>query len=1477
MSRSRSRGASHSQQIEGSARAASSLSSPTPTASLAPGTMDGDRPGLPNLVRDLRKLRNYYMGPAVDAFESIVTEEVCQPGWLDRLARTALTREGVRTFAARLHERAAATPLPHIALEQVAEQKKRDPRPMRLTPSGPLLGDTSKSNARAEALLLLLLASLPGAYSGDASSGRSVAAVFSSLRSSARRVLASPLLSPARSTTTDALARLRRADHTPDAQADDSDSAGAAAAVPRSAPGIETDEEDDEEQTQSDTSDDDDETSSPGSDEDTDSDGAGLGNSALRKARAIRRRTRASRKKLAPKEAAAMQRLQRTTRNIRNRVARSGAAGDKYSRAAATRAGTADGEEDEDEVEDEVEDGGDPGQSSGSSGPTSDSGSAGAVSFHGLLTTVNASLVAVPSLHGKQRRRGCSFAAPHCEAPPAASAFFLGLDVVPAPQHPAGPSQSTLAGQAWSSSSSSAASAAAAAAASEHSRHPPLPTDPTALAAASPAEMVAYLDGLPALDLRHALQYGALFGLSARLSEQLFDEARSRGLAVALQEGRCSADEWRRRAAAALLARSRDLSLPDAERVRAGAAVMSVAGVAEEAARMRERAEAPSAAARDKAIATVFKEAVEARARTMREGEEQALKERVPEVAARVAALLRDAVPEDQRELLAVAAAREAAISERQRRARTARADREASRSEAAAVSPWLDEACVFSARVAEAAGRSLKRALSSAAAPAPAWQGAAPQAERPDYSVDGVAAAAGAQPSAAEHGMLCALCFDPLLQAVFAQRPAALCPTSIRTALRFGGLWGPRSVSLLFALFEMAGSINPMCLPAGALSHALLAIEPSRQRPPKAEALVSVRSELKQGLEALFRFAAVEKASPPGAPDALQLLEQADAGVQALPEAVNVAFGAPSPRAKRRRSGGEASDDDDDESLLDGGWPAFLGPKRPRSDAAAIASLPALLDGKLPDSLLAIVRRAASAATRDGATTGSQGDAGTASDVPPPSAAAAAAAGSEAAAARPREPTAADSTRRAIEAGVASHIDLLAVPWPPATSPGAASDVTATTVLPRHLVCTIPPATKRTARMAAKQALHPHAVLARLPEEVLRWRARLRVNDDVVYHHHSGAIEAELGKHTVRSIRACARRPQWLQRMGKDTRTGASQRAAAAAPRTLAAAAADSEPDTAARSLAPLEALAAEAAEATMGTGAAAEGGGAEKAGSGSGGSGAGAGDAGGDDSGVAGVWLSEAKRAAAKEEAHDELVLAGRGVARRPIVTLDQVMAAAAAAREAAGEAASSFPAPTLRYGIVFLVDWLDEELQQSVSESDSAAVAAARTQAEDADARLAVALAAEEDAIEAAEAAVTGRSGRLRARGRRAVKSEPGADPSPDPAAGATAHAAAQTAAAMSRARGEAEAATLAAQEKLAEAEARCQPTQTWLDWGTLSVVAPLQLNMYLFDSIKDGELPDGAAAVVAPPRNGDVEVPEAITSPAAVVRQYLGEDH
>ncbi|KAA0167548.1 hypothetical protein FNF28_02762 [Cafeteria roenbergensis] len=1420
MSRSRSRGASHSQQIEGSARAASSLSSPTPTASLAPGTMDGDRPGLPNLVRDLRKLRNYYMGPAVDAFESIVTEEVCQPGWLDRLARTALTREGVRTFAARLHERAAATPLPHIALEQVAEQKKRDPRPMRLTPSGPLLGDTSKSNARAEALLLLLLASLPGAYSGDASSGRSVAAVFSSLRSSARRVLASPLLSPARSTTTDALARLRRADHTPDAQADDSDSAGAAAAVPRSAPGIETDEEDDEEQTQSDTSDDDDETSSPGSDEDTDSDGAGLGNSALRKARAIRRRTRASRKKLAPKEAAAMQRLQRTTRNIRNRVARSGAAGDKYSRAAATRAGTADGEEDEDEVEDEVEDGGDPGQSSGSSGPTSDSGSAGAVSFHGLLTTVNASLVAVPSLHGKQRRRGCSFAAPHCEAPPAASAFFLGLDVVPAPQHPAGPSQSTLAGQAWSSSSSSAASAAAAAAASEHSRHPPLPTDPTALAAASPAEMVAYLDGLPALDLRHALQYGALFGLSARLSEQLFDEARSRGLAVALQEGRCSADEWRRRAAAALLARSRDLSLPDAERVRAGAAVMSVAGVAEEAARMRERAEAPSAAARDKAIATVFKEAVEARARTMREGEEQALKERVPEVAARVAALLRDAVPEDQRELLAVAAAREAAISERQRRARTARADREASRSEAAAVSPWLDEACVFSARVAEAAGRSLKRALSSAAAPAPAWQGAAPQAERPDYSVDGVAAAAGAQPSAAEHGMLCALCFDPLLQAVFAQRPAALCPTSIRTALRFGGLWGPRSVSLLFALFEMAGSINPMCLPAGALSHALLAIEPSRQRPPKAEALVSVRSELKQGLEALFRFAAVEKASPPGAPDALQLLEQADAGVQALPEAVNVAFGAPSPRAKRRRSGGEASDDDDDESLLDGGWPAFLGPKRPRSDAAAIASLPALLDGKLPDSLLAIVRRAASAATRDGATTGSQGDAGTASDVPPPSAAAAAAAGSEAAAARPREPTAADSTRRAIEAGVASHIDLLAVPWPPATSPGAASDVTATTVLPRHLVCTIPPATKRTARMAAKQALHPHAVLARLPEEVLRWRARLRVNDDVVYHHHSGAIEAELGKHT---------------------------------------------------------ALAAEAAEATMGTGAAAEGGGAEKAGSGSGGSGAGAGDAGGDDSGVAGVWLSEAKRAAAKEEAHDELVLAGRGVARRPIVTLDQVMAAAAAAREAAGEAASSFPAPTLRYGIVFLVDWLDEELQQSVSESDSAAVAAARTQAEDADARLAVALAAEEDAIEAAEAAVTGRSGRLRARGRRAVKSEPGADPSPDPAAGATAHAAAQTAAAMSRARGEAEAATLAAQEKLAEAEARCQPTQTWLDWGTLSVVAPLQLNMYLFDSIKDGELPDGAAAVVAPPRNGDVEVPEAITSPAAVVRQYLGEDH
>ena len=180
------------------------------------------------------------------------------------------------------------------------------------------------------------------------------------------------------------------------------------------------------------------------------------------------------------------------------------------------------------------------------------------------------------------------------------------------------------------------------------------------------------------------------------------------------------------------------------------------------------------------------------------------------------------------------------------------------------------------------------------------------------------------------------------------------------------------------------------MCLPAGALSHALLAIEPSRQRPPKAEALASVRSELKQGLEALFRFAAVEKASPPGAPDALQLLEQADAGVQALPEAVNVAFGAPSPRAKRRRSGGEASDDDDDESLLDGGWPAFLGPKRPRSDAAAIASLPALLDGKLPDSLLAIVRRAASAATRDGATTGSQGDAGTASDVPPPSAAAA-------------------------------------------------------------------------------------------------------------------------------------------------------------------------------------------------------------------------------------------------------------------------------------------------------------------------------------------------------------------------------------------------------------------------------------------------------------------------------------------------------
>ena len=86
---------------------------------------------------------------------------------------------------------------------------------------------------------------------------------------------------------------------------------------------------------------------------------------------------------------------------------------------------------------------------------------------------------------------------------------------------------------------------------------------------------------------------------------------------------------------------------------------------------------------------------------------------------------------------------------------------------------------------------------------------------------MDGVAAAAGAQPSAAEHGMLCALCFDPLLQAVFAQRPAALCPTSIRTALRFGGLWGPRSVSLLFALFEM---VRPQAVLSAAIATAVTA-----------------------------------------------------------------------------------------------------------------------------------------------------------------------------------------------------------------------------------------------------------------------------------------------------------------------------------------------------------------------------------------------------------------------------------------------------------------------------------------------------------------------------------------------------------------------------------------------------------------------------------------------------------------------------
>lgn len=646
---------------------------------------------------------------------------------------------------------------------------------------------------------------------------------------------------------------------------------------------------------------------------------------------------------------------------------------------------------------------------------------------------------------------------------------------------------------------------------------------------------------------------------------------------------------------------------------------------------------------------------------------------------------------------------------------------------------------------------------------------------------------------------------------------------------------------------------MSPLCLPPGAEARALLAIEPSRQRPPRREALEAARRELKLAVEAILRFASAEGASPQDAHDLRAVFERAGAGERAFAAPVDVAFGAAGGRSKRRRAGSDEADGDDDESLVDGGWPAFLGPKRPRPDASVTASLPSYLDGDLPASLLAMVRRAAGAS---GPT--AQVGSTPASAQPAPSSSSSSSSSAAAAASSLPPPSVADSTRRAIEASAASHIDLLAVPWPPVADASAASDVTATTVLPRHLVCSIPPASKRTARMAAKQALHPHAVLARLPEEVLRWRARLRVNDDVFYYHHCGGNEAVLGTHTVRSVRACARRPQWLQRVGKDSRTGASQRAAASAPRALAAAAADSEPELAARSLAPLEAL----AEAAAVPGSADD---------------ASSGDAQSDgrDSGVAGVWLSEAKRAAAKEEAHDELVLAGRGVGRQPVITLDMELAGDAAARAAAGEEAAALPPLQLRYGLVFLVDWLDDELQLGKSPPDADAIAEAEARLEAAETRLAAALAAEPDALAAAgSASSTQQSSRASSR-RRAVKAETGSSLPAEPDDVAE-FPAVTAAAALWRARNEAHAALESAREACIAMEARSRPTQTWLDWGTLSVLAPLQLNMFLFDSIKDDDLPAGTAAMVAPSVSDDVEVPEAVTNPEAVVKQYLSDE-
>jgi len=445
--------------------------------------------------------------------------------------------------------------------------------------------------------------------------------------------------------------------------------------------------------------------------------------------------------------------------------------------------------------------------------------------------------------------------------------------------------------------------------------------------------------------------------------------------------------------------------------------------------------------------------------------------------------------------------------------------------------------------------------------------------------------------------------------------------------------------------------------------------------------------------LGALFDSAARKRPVPPHAPTPQQLRTRAEAGLTEPPPSIVVR------PPKRGREADAPAPALSDEDLFDGALP-------PATRAPAM-------------TIGAVAKAVADAA-------------------PAPRAAPAPA------------PTGAAAITAAMAAAQEVSVDLL--PAPRCRVPSSlASDTTATTVLPAHIVAEIPPASRRTAKAALTLLGQPAVVVARVPAHVLRWRARLRITDDVVYRHHAGATEADLARHRVRSVLGAVRRPLFRQSAeGKDGSASAVKRARLATPAHSAKAA--------------LEAAEREEGAALMP----------------------------GND-GVSAALREAVAEAEAGEASRDELAQQGMTRLPKTVVTVRSMGFGSGSRGQKRAERRKLEGAEAgLKHGLVFLVDWCDAELNPGAEEEE-----------------------AEEE------------------------KADGEQDKSGDQGEGA---------------------------------KAAGPATQTWLDWGTLAVLAPLQLNTYLYDFLLE-EAPDGEdeAVIALPPCDFDTA---AVRSAAAVAEEGHG---